>query len=352
MIPPPFLKINVQALVAGKKRGRGRFFLLAALIGLVIVYPTWGSYYGLTVVRDGLILGILALSLSFLWGKAGLPSFGHATFFGLGGYVYGLATKHLDPSFAAVVGVAAAVAGGALLGLFLGAFLLPAGVRGPLFLIVTVALTQISHQVAISWSSVTGGDSGLIGIPPLGLTLFSHKLVLADALGQYYFVLAVAIVVFAALWWVCSGRYGRLLAAIANDELRAKTLGVNSSRQLTVALAISTAIAALAGALYASMSNFMVPDLIGLTLSIEVVLWVLVGTRGSLIGPFLGTFLVWRLSQEVSSFEPRLWPLIIGAFFVAMVFLFPDGLGSLSHSVRHLARRLALGRTQHGTGGC
>ena len=222
---------------------RARFFTFAALVALVVIYPTWSSYYGLTVVRDGLVLGILALSLGFLWGKAGLPSFGHAAFFGLGGYTYGLATQHLDPAIGPIVGVVGAVAIGALVGLLLGVFLLRAGVRGALFLIVTVALTQISHQVAISWSWVTGGDGGLIGIPPLGFGIFGHDFVLFGIIGQYYLVLAIAVVLFGALWWVCRGRYGRLLAAIASDERRAETLGINAPLMLTSALTISTAIA-------------------------------------------------------------------------------------------------------------
>ena len=326
MIKEAFLTRAASLVRAPLQYPRVRLIMFVALVALAVIYPTWSSYYGLTVVRDGLVLGMLALSLGFLWGKAGLPSFGHGAFFGLGGYTYGLATQHLDPAFGPIVGVAGAIAVGALAGLLLGIFLLRAGVRGALFLIVTVALTQISHQVAISWSSVTGGDGGLIGIPPLGFDVFGHNFVLFDIIGQYYFVLATAVVLFGALWWVCRGRYGRLLAAIASDERRAETLGINAPYLLTSALTVSTAIAALAGALYVSMAGFMVPDLIGLLLSVEVVMWVLVGSRGSLVGPFIGTFVVWRLSQEISSFEPRLWPLFIGAFFVALVFLFPGGL--------------------------
>jgi ABC-type branched-subunit amino acid transport system permease subunit len=74
------------------------------------------------------------------------------------------------------------------------------------------------------------------------------------------------------------------------------------------------------------VSGFVAPDLIGLLLSTEVIVWVAIGGRGTLIGPFVGAFVVLRLQQEVSSFNPRLWPLLIGVFFVSMVFLFPNGL--------------------------
>src|SRR5690242_16234342 len=104
--------------------------------------PVWASYYQVTVLRDALVLGTFALSLDFLWGRAGLPSFGHAAFFGVGGYVYALTAINLGPAYGAVVGIAGAIAAGAAIGLFLGLFLIRVGVRGSLFLIVTIALTQ------------------------------------------------------------------------------------------------------------------------------------------------------------------------------------------------------------------
>ena len=307
--------------------GRATFVIVLAIALLTV--PVWASFYQVTVFRDALIFGVFALSLDFLWGKAGIPSFGHAAFFGLGGYFYAIAASSLNPSFGSLVGAAGAVAAGAGVGLFLGAFLLRAGVRGSLFLIVTVALTQIARQVAISWSAVTGGDAGLVSVPPLGFSIFSSDYVLLDPTNQYFFTLALSFLAIGGLWWLGRGHYGRLLAAIANDENRAQTLGVNSAWQLTTALAISTSMAALAGAVYVSMVGVMVPDLIGPLFSIEVVAWVLVGGMGTLLGPFVGTFVVWRLSQEISSFDPRLWPLAIGAFFVSMPFLFQNGIVSV-----------------------
>ena len=165
---------------------------LSLAIGLFSV-PLWATYYQVTLIRDGLILGCLALSLDFLWGRAGLPSFGHAAFFGLGGYIYAEVATHLDPAYASLLGVLAAVAGGAGFGLFLGVFLLRAGVRGSLFLIVTVALTQIGRQVAISWSVVTGGDAGLVSVPPLGFSAFSTEWVLLDPAAQCWFASALSL---------------------------------------------------------------------------------------------------------------------------------------------------------------
>jgi urea transport system permease protein len=313
--------------------------MLVIAIGLLSV-PLWASYYQITVSRDALLLGMFALSLDFLWGRAGLPSFGHAAFFGLGGYVYAITATSVNSSYGPIIGVIGATAGGAAFGLLLGVFLLRAGVRGALFLIVTVALTQIGRQLALSWSSLTGGDAGVVGVPPLGVKVFAKELTLFDPASQYLFALAISVVTLSLLWRLCRSRYGRVLSAITGDEIRAKTLGVNTSWHLTVALAISTSIAALAGAVYVSMAGVMVPDLIGPLFSIEAVVWVFVGGLGTLAGPFVGTFVVWRLSQEISSYDPRVWPLVIGVFFVSMPFLFPDGIISIGKAItrRHRAR--------------
>jgi urea transport system permease protein len=330
------LKHRMSIRMSADIRARAVLILLLA-IGLFSV-PWWASYYQITLIRDGLILGCLALSLDFLWGKAGLPSFGHAVFFGLGGYLYAVVATHLDSAYGPILGALAAVAGGAAFGLFLGLFLLRAGVRGSLFLIVTVALTQIGRQIAISWSAVTGGDAGLVSVPPLGFSAFSIEWVLFDPAAQCWFASVLSLSLLSALWLATRGRFGRILSAIANDETRALTLGINASWQLTLALTISTSIAALSGAVYVSMVGVMVPDLIGPLFSIEVVAWVFVGGLGTLLGPFIGTFLVWRLSQAISSYNPILWQLAVGAFFVMVPFLFPQGVLNIGRNLWPLLR--------------
>ena len=111
---------------------------------------------------------------------------------------------------------------------------------------------------------------------------------------------------------------------------------------------ISAALAALAGSFYASVSGFVAPDLIGLFLSTEVIVWVAVGGRGTLIGPFIGAFVVIRLQQEVSSIDTKLWPVVIGAFFVAMVFLIPHGLLPMLRRVGSALRPSRRGQQEVG----
>jgi branched-chain amino acid transport system permease protein len=320
----------------------GRLWLISVMVlaaGMAAV-PGFVDVYNLSTVRDALIFGIFALSLDFLWGKVGIMSFGHATFFGLGAYGTAIVTIKLglDPAISPWLGVLAGVALAAAVSAVVGYFLIFGGVRGPYFTIVTLALTMIAQQIAIGWSAVTGGDAGLIGVPPLGLPGLS--LIFMDV-PFYYLVLAVAFVALLGLWFACRGRYGRTLAAIQDNEPRARSLGYNTDAHLLLVFMLSAMLASLAGGIYVTGTGFVAPDMIGLLLSTEVIMWVVVGGRGTLIGPFIGTILVTRLQQEISSIDTKLWPLAIGGFFIVMVFLFPDGVLSVLRWFRKLGARRA-----------
>ena len=300
--------------------------LFAVALVFLVLYPLWSNSYTLAVVRDALIFGLFALSLDYLWGKAGVLSFGHAAFFGLGCYGTAVLAPMIGGGNATIAAMAGAILIAAGIGLIVGYFLIYGGVRGAYFTIVTLALSLVANHIAVGWSSVTGGDAGLFGTPPPGIELFGASFVFVDPLHQFYLVVAVCAAAILALWIACRGHYGRILAAIQDNELRAQTLGYDTSLHLLIVFVLSAGLAALAGGLYAALSGYVAPAFIGLLLSTEVIVWVAVGGRGTLIGPFIGAMLVLRLQQEVSSIDTKLWPIVIGAFFVAMVFLFPRGL--------------------------
>lgn len=314
-----------------------------ALFGLgllfLLVYPLWANPYGLSVVRDALIFGLFALSLDYLWGKAGVLSFGHAVFFGLGAYGTAVFASMAGGSNAALTGMAGAILLTVAIALLIGYFLIFGGVRGAYLTIVTLAVSLVANHIAVGWSSVTGGDAGLIGAPPPGIELFGVSIVFIDPVDQLYLVTALCAAALLALWIACRGHYGRVLAAIQDNELRAQTLGYNTALHLLIVFVLSAALAALAGGLYASLSGYVAPAFIGLLLSTEVIVWVAIGGRGTLLGPFIGAIVVQRLQQEVSSIDTKLWPIVIGAFFVAMVFLFPRGLLPL---FERIGARLAI----------
>jgi branched-chain amino acid transport system permease protein len=246
-------------------------------------------------------------------------------FFGVGGYAMALVTLSWSAPAAGFLGLAVAALGAAAVAAVVGYFLFFGGVRGSYFTIVTLALSVIAQQVAISWSSVTGGDSGLLGIPPLAVAAGALSLDLSGDRASYVFVVVVLVAALLSLRALSRGRWGRILSAIGDNEVRAAALGHNAALRLTLTFALSAAVAGLAGAIYVAMAGLVAPDLSGLLLSTEAVIWVAIGGRGTLLGPVIGAVVAQRAQQVISSYNPSLWPLIIGCIFVMMVFALPDG---------------------------
>lgn len=162
--------------------GRERLGVLVALatLALLIAAPFAASEYRLAQLRDALLLAMLAISLDYLWGRAHTLVLGHALFFGLGAYGMAIATMKLGLSTGAgiVLGIVLASA----LATVSGYFLLFAGVRLHFFAVMTMAMSLIANQVAVSWSSVTGGDVGILGIPPIEFSFLGIHYSAADGL--------------------------------------------------------------------------------------------------------------------------------------------------------------------------
>ena len=297
-------------------------FVLAALV----LYPLSLSSYQMDIARDALIFALLALSLDFLWGKTGILSFGQAAFFGIGAYSVGIIGPMVPGDNGALAGIAVGIGLAFAVSVMVGYFLIFGGVRGAYLTVVTLALTLVCRNIATSWASVTGGEAGLIGAPPPGIALGSWSVVADDSLSQYLVVATSLVLALGAIWLACRGQYGRILAAIQDNEVKAQALGYNTSAHLLLVFVVSGGLAALAGGLYASVAGFVAPDLVGLLLTTQAIVYVALGGRGSLIGPVVAAVVVIRLQQEVSSYSYALWPLMLGGFFIAMVFVFPDGL--------------------------
>jgi len=294
------------------------------MLAALIILPLFVKSYTLSTYRDIMLLSLFALSLDIFWGRTGILSFGHATFFGLGAYGMAIASIRfgLEPQWVSLVGLLFGVGVAVLVALCVGYFILYGGVRGAYFTIVTLALTLIANQIAIGWSSVTGGDSGLIGVPPLSIFDFDFS----GTLSSYYLALGILAVSLLVALRLMHGRLGLLLTAIQDNETKVRTLGYPTQRILLLTFVSSAAMAGFAGALYASCAGFVAPDQIALLLSTEVIIWVAVGGSGTLTGAVIGTFVVWQLQQKISSMSVAAWPLAIGTFFILLVLVFPKGI--------------------------
>jgi len=335
-----------DATLSSKPRltlGEKRWLTLVGAVSLIFcLYPLWASVYGLATMRDALILGVFGLSLHYLFGKAGVFTLGHATFFGIGAYCTAIlsggvggatrtATFSLDPSYASVLGLTIGILLAGAIALLIGYFLIFAGIRREYFAMMMLAVCLVCTQIAISWVTVTGGDQGLMNVPPLTLSLLGVGYRFESNLSMYFLALALAITSLLGLWFSCRGNYGRILAAITNNEFRARTLGHNTNFHLLIAFTISAMLAALAGGIYTTCQGYVTWEFISLFLSLEVVVWLFVGGWRNILGPFVGAFFVLQLQREISSISATLWPLALGLLFISSVFLFPEGLLALAN---------------------
>jgi ABC-type branched-subunit amino acid transport system permease subunit len=294
-------------------------FLLLALV------PVFFSGYSVYILPQYMLYGMLALSLSLLWGGVGLVSFGQAGFFMLGAYAIGLAAKLEGSVNPAYIGIVAAVIAGGVLAGATGYFLFSADVRGFYFVLVTLTISIMAEQIAVSQSEITGGYNGMF-IPRIALTLGSlGSLELASDVAIYYTVFAVTALSYAALRLLLASRFGAVLAGIRENEDRAISLGFRTSLYKTVAFTISGALAALAGALYGTHAQFVSPSLGGVGFSTEVVVWVAIGGFRSMLGALLGAIVMASLSNYLSAVAPDYWQLMLGVIFIVVIGLFQGG---------------------------
>jgi ABC-type branched-subunit amino acid transport system permease subunit len=304
-----------------------RILAILMLVAVLAAAPSLLGAYAVALLRDALLFSILAIGLDFLWGKTGVLSFGHAAFFGAGAYGVAIISTRfgIDPAYASWIGLIAGIGIAIAVSLVVGYFLIFGGVRGPYFTIVTLALAVITDHIIVGWSQVTGGNAGLLGVLPLVFPGSDGAGPLSPN-GQFRFVLGIVFVLALGLWWLCRGRYGSLLRAIEDNETRAQALGHNTSLHILMVFVASAAMAALGGGLYASTVGFVAPDIVGLLLSTQAIVWVAIGGRGTIIGPIVATIGVIWLEQTVSSIDTKLWPLVIGGLFILAVFVFPNGI--------------------------
>ncbi|MCO5109042.1 MAG: branched-chain amino acid ABC transporter permease [Burkholderiaceae bacterium] len=298
--------------------------VLAALALLPAVAPDWQ----LSEFARYFAYMLLAASLAWVWGHCGLLCLGQAVFFGIGAYAMSVVTLGMLPFAPTLVsswaGLALGVGVAALFAWLLGALFFSArGLGGPFFGIVTLAVAFIVERIAINWGFL-GGLNGLMNVPALRAGLNGGEDIV-DETAVYYAMLGVLATVVALLIAVARSRWGRVLLAIRNHELRAQALGVDVAREKTRAFALGAAVAALAGALFVTQFNFASPPLIGFTLSAEALIWVAVGGRGSIVAAALGALLVRLAEAWLSEYVGDNWLLALGMVFVLVVVALPRG---------------------------
>ncbi len=296
---------------------RARLAGLATGLLALLVLPRVLPLYFIHLLILALIYGLAAMSLDILLGHTGLTSFGHAAYFGIGAYAVGVLTLrfHLPVLPAMLVGIMAAGLLAAIFGL------LATRATQVYFIIITLALGMGLWGLAYRWVSVTGGDNGLPGIPPLNL---GFGWPLRDAVGLYYFVLAVVCGTAFLLYRFVHSPFGLTLRGICESESRMRMLGFNTWLHKYIAFIIAGMAGGVAGILYAAYNGFVSPPDLHLAASAEEVLMVILGGAGTLFGPVVGAALVVFLRNLVSAYTQR-WMLILGLIFILTVLYAPQG---------------------------
>jgi len=293
---------------------------------IFLLFPMTKNDYWVVNLTQLMVYGIFAMSLSLVWGYGGILCFGHAVYFGLGAYIYTLIVKGMIPGFTgilgtSIVGLIAAVSGVAIFAAVIGYFLFYGRLSGPYLGIVTLAMAVIVERIAVDWYYI-GGFNGLFSIPPLSVAGCE----ITDPVALFYVVLAAVITVYLLLAHIVRSPFGIVLRAIRDNETRAESFGYNSARHKIITFVIGAAIAALSGVLFAVVTEFVSPTLIGFSLSTEVLIWVALGGKDIILAAFLGALLVRTLESYLSELMAYYWLLFLGIFFVIAVIYFPKGI--------------------------
>jgi branched-chain amino acid transport system permease protein len=289
--------------------GAAAVVLLSVLVPLVVQ-----NDYQLQVLFRIYLFASLGLAWNLVGGYAGQLSLGHAAYFGAGAYGLALFSGKLgmSPWLGVLMGVVAAVVCALLIG----------GVsfrlRGPYFALSTIAFAEILRLASKNLSSVTGGDVGL-QVPALFHGNVNRSF--------YWAAVALASLAFALTVLISRAKFGYYLMAIREDEDTALSVGIGAAGNKLAALLISAALTALAGALYASIFLFIVPDqVLALDVSNEIAIVAMLGGAGTVLGPLIGSVVLETASEIFKNTFKEAHQLIFGALLVVVVLFLPGGI--------------------------
>ncbi len=297
---------------------------IAAVIALVLAasLPFFAGNYALTVGAEIAIFVIFAASLHFLMSAGGLASFGHAAYFGLGAYGVAFAAKLAGLSMIAalLLGPVLGLLGAAVFGFF------AVQLSGVYFAMLTLAFAQIVWSIAFQWVGLTGGDNGILGVwPERWAASPSHF---------YWLSLAVAALAVGVLRIMTFSPFGFALRATRDSPLRGEAIGIDGKRVQWSAFVIAGTVAGVGGALFAYLKGSVFPDVLGIPLSVDALVMVLLGGVETVSGAIVGAIVykalsIWLVSQTEWS------KLVLGGFIVVIVVAFPKGIVGVLESIRH-----------------
>ncbi|HML08555.1 MAG TPA: branched-chain amino acid ABC transporter permease [Xanthobacteraceae bacterium] len=311
--------------VLGFGIGRIRWNWLAALVVLLAALPLVSETNTPTLLA---IWALFALSLALMWGYAGIISFGHAAYFGLGAYTYAIASFNIGESTAPVL---LALAVPALVAAVIGAMMFYGRISdvylGVMTLLVTLILNRFMNATAGDAYRIgnarLGGFNGIPAFPTLNVPGEPDIEIYGTA--YYYVVIVCLLAAYLIARWILTSAFGRALIGIRENEQRMELLGYDVAAYKTAIFAMGGAMAGLAGCLFANWAEIVTPSVFSLGQTAEVLIWVIVGGLGTLVGPMLAAVVLGSLKLALGHQTVIDNSLVLGAILILVVLLIPRG---------------------------
>jgi branched-chain amino acid transport system permease protein len=295
--------------------------VIGVAIFLLLMAPQLLKVTQIRMLNEIAYFSLFAISFNLLFGYAGLLSFGHAAYFGLGAYTTAILLKRAagTPLLLSILlgGIAGAI-GGAIIGFFC------VRRKGSYFVLLTLAFNQLLWALAWKWRGLTRGDDGIGGFVPKSINFGILTLNMANTETMYYLSCAVVIILLLLAWYLMKTPFGNTIRTIKVNEERAAFLGYDVNFSKILIFTIASFFAGIAGSLFAVFQDFVSPNAMDLKMSTEVALMTVLGGTGSFFGPILGAAIFVYLSDWISSLWDR-WEFIMGVLFIILVLYFHQG---------------------------
>lgn len=340
--------------------------ILAILIFVFLATtPFYMPMFRVSLLGKYICFAIVAIGLDMIWGYTGILSLGHGVYFGLGAYCMAMYLKmeatggalpdfmqwsgitkvpfvwklFQHPVFALTMVIVVPV----VVAIVIGYLTFLNRIKGVYFSILSQALAMVLSVLLIGSQEFTGGSTGLTNFTTVfGKSLSSPM----TKLTLFYVTLLTLILVFIPCRFLINQRIGKIFIAIRDGENRVRFTGYNPAKYKVFVYALSAAIAGIAGALYVTQVGIISPNEVGITPSVEMIIWVAVGGKGTLVGPILGALGVNAMKTAASENFPELWSYFIGVLFVVVILWLPGGLISLKELPVRIKKRFGRQRDE------
>jgi len=291
---------------------------LAGIVFLAFIPKLFGIYY-MNMVITLVIFSVFAVSLNMLMGYTGLLSFGHAMFFGFGGYGTALALKHIEG-----IGILPAIGIGILAAIALAVILCPLVVRvsGTAFAMLHLAFGQLLYVLALKLYGITGGEDGIANFPVPGLFIANMK---SSPEHLYYLVMIILGLCLWLMWFVTKTPFGQIQVGIRDNATRIDYLGYKVPQSKAVIYILSAAFAGVSGSLYGLFHNLVSADgSLGIAMSFAPIVSIMIGGVGSFFGPIMGVA-IFQLVDELILRYTESTELVMGVILILVVMFMPTG---------------------------